>query len=319
MRIVDPVRMGRPAVYCGLVAILLVSGAAHALTLRSSDGVDVEVDSSAAVAHSGLLRKHLVGPDTQDGIAVPTALNVASPELQHLVRFMHDTAPTDIGHAGEWVTSQMSWMDADTVGRVLADSLYLEMRAFLVAVVSLDVDWYRVAAYRPDVNSALVLVTNAARLCRFARTAGQKAIVDQIRDALAVDATRASSVINNAMWADGLRLMHWVACHGDRNLMAFLLRLPGVDVNVRDIHQQTPLHWAVRADRQDMVALLLSTPNIDVNAESGRATALHVALSSMRYCTANLAWTYDAGTREDRRRRSKIMSILARHGPAAVS
>nr|QGW67309.1 secrectory protein [Plasmodiophora brassicae] len=317
MRIVDPVRVGGPV--CGLVAILLVSGAAHALTLRSSDGVDVEVDSSAAVAHSGLLRKHLVGPDTQDGIAVPIALNVASPELQHLVRFMHDTAPTDIGHAGEWVTSQMSWMDADTVGRVLADSLYLEMRAFLVAVVSLDVDWYRVAAYRPDVNSALVLVTNAARLCRFARTAGQKAIVDQIRDALAVDATRASSVINNAMWADGLRLMHWVACHGDRNLMAFLLRLPGVDVNVRDIHQQTPLHWAVRADRQDMVALLLSTPNIDVNAESGRATALHVALSSMRYCTANLAWTYDAGTREDRRRRSKIMSILARHGPAAVS
>ncbi|XXQ32266.1 Ankyrin repeat domain-containing protein [Plasmodiophora brassicae] len=282
MSIVDPVRVGGPV--CGLVAILLVSGAVHALTLRSGDGVDIEVDSSSAVAHSGLLRMYLVDIGGEDRVPVPMPA-IASRELQLLAGFMNATAVGNVGHADEWVRSQMSWINGDTVGRALAASWYLDMRSFPVAVASLDVDWHRLAA-SPDVPAAaLEFVMNVvARLCRIAQTDHQKAVANQIRDAIVVERV-AGSMINNAMWADGLKLLHWVAyADGEPELMAFLLCLPGVNVNVLDIHRQTPLHWAVRADRQDMVALLLSVRGINVNARSmyAESTPLQTAMCAWR-------------------------------------
>lgn len=76
---------------CGLVAILLVSGAAHALRLRPSRGSDNDVNVTAAIAQDGYLVD--LGGDAGDTVPVP---ETASRELQLLVDFMHENAVDDV-------------------------------------------------------------------------------------------------------------------------------------------------------------------------------------------------------------------------------
>lgn len=95
MRAIDPVRVG---LLCGLAVFGFVSGTPIIdVSLRSSDFIDIDVPWSAAVAHSGVLRRRLLARTGKVlrlfSVPVPEA---ASHELHLLVDFMSETAVGDV-------------------------------------------------------------------------------------------------------------------------------------------------------------------------------------------------------------------------------
>jgi len=81
--------------------------------------------------------------------------------------------------------------------------------------------------------------------------------------------------INEAMGHHGMRPLHYAA---NGAVAIVLLTVPGVNVNVVDSHDNTPLHRAVFLDREDVVAALLTAHGINVNPKNRmRRTPLHIA------------------------------------------
>jgi len=54
------------------------------------------------------------------------------------------------------------------------------------------------------------------------------------------------------------------AIHGDKELVEYMLKRPGIDINANS-EEYTPLGWALEIPNIDIVKLLLAQPNIDVN------------------------------------------------------
>lgn len=63
----------------------------------------------------------------------------------------------------------------------------------------------------------------------------------------------------------GLTPLYRAVYFGHKDLVAFLLTLPGIDVNKADATGETPLYWAAYQGYSDIVSLLLKAPGIDVN------------------------------------------------------
>jgi ankyrin repeat protein len=78
----------------------------------------------------------------------------------------------------------------------------------------------------------------------------------------------AKSLLSNTMPATPTELNHQLvnaAKKGRVEELAFLLKLPGVDVNATDAHRDTVLIWAIRSGCLATVLALLQDPNITIN------------------------------------------------------
>lgn len=77
---------------CGFLKLVLrtlivFAVASDAVTLRSCDGVDHSVDTLSAIAHSGLLKGLIGGPNSSDAL-IPLP-EVANSELLSIARFIN--------------------------------------------------------------------------------------------------------------------------------------------------------------------------------------------------------------------------------------
>ena len=95
-----------------------------------------------------------------------------------------------------------------------------------------------------------------------------KLLIDNGADVTAVDNTK----------TDGTSLLHMATQGGHVLIVNYLLSLRALDVNCRNIHEETPLMIALREDRQELLEDLLlhgADPN---SRDMAGCTALHIAV-----------------------------------------
>ncbi|CEO96926.1 hypothetical protein PBRA_005530 [Plasmodiophora brassicae] len=301
-----------------VVVLALVAGLGDALTLRSSDGVDHVVDVAAsAFSHSGTLRNlfandngdergsvRIVNAEGRDRRRVVRMPAIASSELQLIVAFINAVAVPEVGRAALWIEDGIRASDVGALCRLLSAAHYLDMPALTVAVAYSRRFQAGLAATREiDIpRDALPCVLGLTRIGEMARTAAQVAVASEIRRVL-VGGGRVT-LVNSKPMGGCRNLLHWSVRNDQAMVAQLLLSLPGIDVNVRDESECTPLHEAVRKVRapranvtardadgriplhcaddsgsHDVVEMLLAVPGIEVNARDqyGR-TPLHRAV-----------------------------------------
>jgi ankyrin repeat protein len=80
---------------------------------------------------------------------------------------------------------------------------------------------------------------------------------------------------------DGESLLHWAATVGKIWVVKMILKIPGVDVNLKDIYQMTPLHRAAKEGHRVVVAMFLKRSNVSLNCKDISGwTPLHWAASN---------------------------------------
>ncbi|XP_067045440.1 ankyrin-1-like [Acropora muricata] len=95
-----------------------------------------------------------------------------------------------------------------------------------------------------------------------------KLLIDNGADVTAVDNTK----------TDGTSLLHMATQGGHVLIVNYLLSLRALDVNCRNIHEETPLMIALREDRQELLEDLL-LHGADPNSKNmAGCTALHIAV-----------------------------------------
>ncbi|XXQ39621.1 Ankyrin repeat domain-containing protein [Plasmodiophora brassicae] len=293
-----------------VVVVALVAGLGDALTLRSSDGVDHVVDVAAsAFSHSATLRNlfandngderdsvRIVNAEGRDRRRVVRMPTIASSELQLIVAFINAVAVPEVERAALWIEDGIRASDVGALCRLLSAAHYLDMPALTVAIAySRRFQAGLVATREIDIpRDALPCVLGLARIGQMARTVSQVAVASEIRRVLVGGS---SVTLVNSKPVGGCRnLLHWSIRNDQAMVAQLLLSLPGIDVNVRDESECTPLHEAVRKVRapganvtardaadhsgsRDVVEMLLAVPGIEVNARDqyGR-TPLHRAV-----------------------------------------
>lgn len=79
--------------------------------------------------------------------------------------------------------------------------------------------------------------------------------------------------------------LHWAVQSGSKNVCELLLK-HGADVNVKDCDGNTPLHWACENNSTEILDVLINWNNIDLNIEnSDGMTPLDVAMRN-----GNCSW-----------------------------
>ncbi|XP_067051145.1 ankyrin-1-like [Acropora muricata] len=95
-----------------------------------------------------------------------------------------------------------------------------------------------------------------------------KLLIDNGADVTAIDNTK----------TDGTSLLHMATQVGHVLIVNYLLSLRALDVNCRNIHEETPLMIALREDRQELLEDLL-LHGVDPNSrDMAGCTALHIAV-----------------------------------------
>ena len=84
---------------------------------------------------------------------------------------------------------------------------------------------------------------------------------------------------NKKLDTDGSTALHAAAVQGHLEVVALLLKQPGIDWNQAANYGSTAFHHAAACGHQQVVDLLLEQPGINVNLTNGDggATALHAA------------------------------------------
>jgi ankyrin repeat protein len=81
---------------------------------------------------------------------------------------------------------------------------------------------------------------------------------------------------------NGCSVLH-LAAQGNQALSIYYFSIVrGLDINVRDSRQSTPLHWACFTKSENALAYILSVPGVDIEAkEQNGFTPLHMAIQSV--------------------------------------
>ncbi|CEP01818.1 Ankyrin repeat domain-containing protein [Plasmodiophora brassicae] len=281
-----------------LIGSALLCARLSAVTLESSDGVALHVDTKRAVAHSGRLRRLVAGDLGRQGGASVVVGGATRVELGLIVDYMNRFEPDqDADRAMEWVQHWSGTADLTVESRLLTAAHYLQMRSLLVAIASTKRTWVDIVALRDLVPSDTmhVVVNNApgvVRLLQLARTNLLKPeLVIHLYNLLLTaggvpEGTRKAPIevrqrlatAYAAELVDGLLV--FAAAHGERLVVELLVTAPCIDVNHRHGRSRTTaLHRAANQGFLDIVNVLLHAPGIDVNARDGhRMTALHRCL-----------------------------------------
>ncbi|CEP02296.1 hypothetical protein PBRA_008880 [Plasmodiophora brassicae] len=245
-----------------MLAALTDAGAVSVFRLRSGDGVDHLVNASRAVAHSPVLKYLADDVGQVDGI--PIAM-VASAELGRIVHFINAIRVDEVDRAIQWCEETLCTTSMDELYRLLSAADFLNLRLMTIAMASAECTWGSISAMENLLtDDTLPLIMGVARLSQIAATNEQDAIVSQVRHALVGQGN--ISVVNVAHWNPSRPLMNVAARHGETRIIETLLMTPGIDVNVADQDQATPLYEAAIHGYADIVELLLNAPGIDPNA-----------------------------------------------------
>ncbi|CEP01533.1 hypothetical protein PBRA_002139 [Plasmodiophora brassicae] len=266
----------RVASFVAVVAVL--SRVIDAITLRSSDAIEYNVSTSAAVGHSKLLREVVGACGDNTAVPLPT---VGGTELELIVEFINAFEVDDVDAASQWIKDRFLSLGLDAQCRMLAAATYLHMPSLINATVSHWRAWDDLSAMRRTLHTDVfgIVVDRAPGLVRLrglAKTDNQMAIAKEIHSLIAFGGN--DVLVNRAKWTGNLTVLHWAAHAGDDLIVELLLNVPGIDVNVRDETQRTPLHWALDWGRGDVAERLLKAATIDVNARDAfEKTPLHWA------------------------------------------
>ncbi|CEO99786.1 RING-type domain-containing protein [Plasmodiophora brassicae] len=116
-----------------LVTMALLTGTGNALVIVAAvDGVRHEVPDENAVMHSYKLA-HVVSCGHGLGVDIRLPINLASDDLELLVRFMIDVATVE--DAEDWIRSTLGeHPSTDLVRRLLSGAHTLKMHTFMIAI-----------------------------------------------------------------------------------------------------------------------------------------------------------------------------------------
>lgn len=138
--------------------------------------------------------------------------------------------------------------------------------------------------------------------------------------AAAILAARPGMDVNDGQLEEGAHtLLTGAVEHGDADFVAFVLSLPGIDVNAGSY---PPLHRACKFERRSLLQLLLASPGIDVNARNHLCNTplIHCAVCGHTYAITRLLVVPGIDVNAaDREGRTALMEAATHGQPGAVA
>ncbi|XXQ34141.1 Ankyrin repeat domain-containing protein [Plasmodiophora brassicae] len=275
-------RILRTAVSLSLILVVLRNGlVGAAFTLTNAIGETYEVDEVAAAEHSQQFASLITDLGTYSG-EVPVA---TSAELELIGRFIDEVPPNDVGRAAQWTQTNLP-QDLGAQCRLVSAADRRQIHLLTTAIASTKRTWMEIVPMRSELPSdhywyVVSHVPGIARLRDIAGTdEGNGDLVHRFIDDLFFlkpnSSTPDVAIVNDKVWLLPQRgfsisntvmstLLPWAVSHGEDLVVELLVSVPGVDVNVRDGYDWTPLHKAASNGNSRVVELLLGADGIDKN------------------------------------------------------